>query len=74
MELSIGDLVWVKNTVVPSTTTKWNLGFVVDDSNYLFGMYKIHILELGMAQSHFIENIRILEQKATIYESRREAK
>lgn len=74
MELSIGDLVWVKNTVVPSTTTKWKLGFVVDDSDYTSGMYKIHILEFGMIQNHFIADIRILEQKTTIYENRREAK
>lgn len=79
MDLSIGDLVWVRYTVIPPGSTnnllsEWKLGTIVDDKDYQAGLYKVHVLEYNIIQKHFINDIRILEHKATIYESRREAK
>jgi len=79
MEMSIGDLVWVRYSVIPPTTinelrTEWKLGVIIDDKDYQAGLYKVHVLEYNVIQKHFINDIRILERKATIYEERKEPK
>jgi hypothetical protein len=54
--------------------TEWKLGVIIDDKDYQAGLYKVHVLEYNIIQKHFINDIRILERKATIYEERKEPK
>lgn len=70
--MKVGDLVWVKfpGLKLPERKkiTRWILGFIVDLAEEQRGHYKIHLFEFDIACSYFINDIRILEEKTTIYE------
>lgn len=75
MDVEIGDLVWVRFPQYirgeNKRITRWIFGYVVEQRPNVAqqGVYKIHLFEFGMTTTYFINDIRILEQKTTIYEN-----
>ena len=71
--MSVGDLVWVRfPQYIRSETkrvTRWIFGYIVDHVDDQQGVYKVHLFEFDIEASYFINDIRILEEKTTIYEN-----
>lgn len=64
--MSVGDLVWVRFPV--SKGMRWIFGYIVELSDEQRGFYKVHLFDFDIATNYFINDIRILEEKTTIYE------
>lgn len=71
--MSVGDLVWVRFPQYirseAKRVTRWIFGYIVDHVDDQRGVYKVHIFEFDIEASYFINDIRILEEKTTIYEN-----
>ena len=76
--MKTGDLVWVRFTVIVSTTQprvlldkrgSLRLGIIVDDKHHDAGLYKVYVAEYDEIQKYFLSDLIPVKILLTNYEA-----